>query len=78
MGQKFTEYDVVEIVRLATDTRHFQGTEGVARAPAVGDVATIVMICEAENGQYLILEMVDDGGYTVWLADFSGDELRLV
>ena len=76
--QQYREHDVVEIVRLATNSRAFQGTEGVARAPAVGDVATILMICDPENGQGFILEMADEGGYTVWVAAFSRDELRLV
>jgi hypothetical protein len=78
LTQRFREHDVVEIVRLATDSREFHGTDGVARAPAVGDVATILMICDPENGSGFMLEMVDDGGYTVWVATFSRDELRLV
>jgi hypothetical protein len=71
-------FDVVQIVRLGTETRPFGGTEGVARAPAIGDVATIVAEWNpADPEAPVTAEMVDDDGMTIWLADFYRDELAL-
>ena len=72
----FQEHDVVRIVRLMQPERHFSGTAGEMRAPRVGDVATIVHLPVGADG--CIVECVDPGGRTVWLAEFLLKELELV
>jgi len=69
------ELDVVRVVQLAKPVRHYSGTVGVARAPRVGDVGTIVTWYAAAN---FCVECVADDGMTVWLADFGADEVELV
>jgi hypothetical protein len=73
------EYDTVRVVRLGNLERQFQGTEGVCRSPKVGDLAVIVHEYDPDNpAAPVAVEMLDDEGYTVWLADFEKDELELV
>ena len=44
-----------------------------------GDVAVIAHEHEPDDPTALVaVEMVDDDGYTVWLADFDGNELEFV
>ena len=73
------EYDVVRVIKLAQAVRPFDGTERVRRPPKVGDVATI---CDEYNPEdpaaMVVVEMVDDDGFTVWVADFERTELDLV
>jgi hypothetical protein len=69
----FQELDVVRVVCLKEENRPFTGTAGCARAPAVGDVGTIVNM--SRDGRGLIIEMADDDGYTIWLATFTSDEV---
>jgi hypothetical protein len=71
----FREYDVVRVARLRTETRYISGTPGGMRQPIVGDLGTIVMVYD---GSHLAVESVDSKGMTVWLADFTSDELELV
>jgi hypothetical protein len=73
------EYDLVRIANLLTNDRKFDGSDKVKRAPRVGDIATIVHEYEPHdpNGK-VIVEKIDDEGYTIWLADFDKDELELV
>lgn len=73
------EYDLVRIANLLTNDRKFDGSDKVKRAPRVGDIATIVHEYEPNdpNGK-IIVEKIDDEGYTIWLADFDKDELELV
>jgi hypothetical protein len=73
------EYDVVRVVRLVTPRRSFGGTEGVRRPPKVGDVATICHEGHPRDPEAQVaVEMVDETGVTVWLADFDRSELELV
>ena len=69
------ELDVVRIARLLTQDRAFSGTEGVSRAPRIGDLATVVHVLEP--GCAFIVESVDHDGYTIWVADFLAEELIL-
>lgn len=66
------EYDIVQVIKLAPPVRPFDGTEPVRRPPKVGDVATI---CHEYNPEdptaMVVVEMVDDDGFTVWVADFE-------
>jgi hypothetical protein len=66
------EYDTVRIARLLEVDRLYDGTEGVMRPPAVGDVATI---CHEDNPSdpngTVVVEMCDEAGNAIWLADFA-------
>ena len=73
------EYDIVRVVRLESPDRFYDGTESVMRPPRIGDVATICH--ENKPGDpsgSVVVEMVDQDGMTIWLADFARDELELV
>jgi hypothetical protein len=73
------EYDVVRATRLLKPSRYFTGTKSVARPPAVGDVATVCHEYQPHNPDARVaVEMVDDNGNTIWLADFDRSELDLV
>lgn len=73
------EYDVVRVAKLLTSERKFDGTDGVKRAPEVGDTATIVHLYESDSpAGAVVAESVDAHGNTIWLADFQPDELELV
>jgi hypothetical protein len=73
------EYDVVRVVRLLEQERSFDGTESVRRAPRIGDVGTIIHEYDpSHSGAPVVVEMVDEEGMTVWLADFVCEELELV
>lgn len=79
MANHLKEYDTVRIVKLNRVDRWFDGTEGVMRAPRVGDVAVICHEYEPTNPSALVaVEMVDENGMTIWFADFARDELELV
>ena len=73
------EYDVVRVERLLETDRFYDGTEGVMRPPAVGDVGTICHEKDRSdpNGS-VVVEMVDEDGYAIWLANFAREELELV
>ena len=84
-SRQVREYDVVRVVRLHTPDRRFDGTEGVRRAPQVGDVATICHELDpSDPSAPVVVEMVDDNSLTIWLADtiwlanFDRSELELV
>jgi hypothetical protein len=73
------EYDVVRVVRLANPDRFYDGTETVMRPPRIGDVATICHENEpCDPSGSVVVEMVDQDGMTIWLANFARDELELV
>ena len=75
----FREYDVVRVITLIQTDRPFDGTESVRRPPKIGDVATICHDYDPEDPTAVVaVEMVDDNGLTVWLADFERTELELV
>lgn len=66
------ELSGVRIVKLNTPNRHIDGTKGVKRPPRVGDSGTIVH----KVGELYMVESVDSDGLTVWLADFTADEIE--
>jgi len=73
------EYDVVRVTRLLDPGRSFTGTESVARPPAVGDVATVCHEYQPDDSTApVVVEMVDENGLTIWVADFERSELELV
>ena len=76
---RFAELDVVRVVILRHASREFTGTDAVTRQPQVGDVGTIVHEHDAVGSEDpVVVEMVDDHGATVWVADFERSELELV
>jgi hypothetical protein len=72
---ELSEHDVVRVVRLRTSGRNLSGSEGIRRAPRVGDEGTIVNV--PAPGAFVV-ECVAPDGDTVWLADFRRDELERV
>jgi len=73
------EFDTVRVVELHEPSRSFDGTSGVARPPRVGDVGAVVHILDPDGPTApVIVESVNDKGETVWLAEFSRDELTPV
>ena len=73
------EYDVVRVTRLLDPARSFTGTASAARAPAVGDLATVCHEYQPNDPiARVAVEMVDGNGGTIWLADFDRSELELV
>lgn len=67
------ELDYVKIIKLLREHRPFDGTEGVKRAPQIGDVGAIVHY----NEKGCIVESVNSDGYTIWLADLLIEELEI-
>lgn len=72
------EHDIVRVVRLREEGRNFDGTESVRRAPRIGDIGSIVHCDPSRSDAAVAVEMVDEEGKTVWLADFVREELELV
>jgi hypothetical protein len=56
--------------------------EDCVRPPAIGDVGTVVGLTPPHRSDdprtRFIVELGDEQGYCVWLAEFSRDEIRLV
>ena len=48
------------------------------REPRVGDIGTICHEHTSDSAALLVVEMVNQEGLTVWLADFDRDELEPV
>ena len=77
--EQLREYDTVRVVKLLKDDRDYDGSESVMRAPQVGDIAIICHEYYPDDPTAAVaVEMVNDDGYTVWLADFERSELELV
>ena len=70
----FNELDVVMVCRPVEASRRFESSPGVGRSPRVGDRATILHVYSPDE---FAVECVNADGLTVWLADFSADELTL-
>ena len=72
------ERDVVRVVRLRAAERPYDGTEGVLRAPRLGDEGTVVLAAaKGDASATVMVECCDADGGTIWLADFAADELEL-
>jgi hypothetical protein len=76
----FREYDVVRVKKLNQPNRHYDGTASVRRPPRIGDDGTIVYIPQEMQGlnSWCIVQCLDNDGLTIWVADFTTDELELV
>lgn len=76
--QPIEELDVVRIVSLSAQGRHFDGTDGVKREPRIGDTGTVVhAYATAEQEAKFMVEAVASSGHTLWVADFAVSELKL-
>lgn len=75
MNAEIDELDVVKVVTLPMTHRKVSGSEGVCRAPRVGDLATVVHVLEP--GRAFVVEAVNADGNTLWVADFQVEELML-
>jgi hypothetical protein len=74
----FREFDVVRIVRLATPSREYDGSDASRRAPQIGDTGTVVhVLAPGDPRTPYVVECVREDGYTIWVAEFSADELEL-
>lgn len=79
MARQLREYDTVLVSRLIEPNRHYTGTAGVSRPPAVGDTATICHeFVPGDPTAPVAVECVNEKGLTVWLADFMHEELTLL
>ena len=67
---------MVRVARLLRDERDYDGTESVKRPPRVGDTGTVVTVL-GTNEKYVV-ECVAPSGRTVWLAEFTPEELSPV
>jgi hypothetical protein len=73
------ELDCVKIIQLLESERHYDGTEGVKRAPQIGDEGTIVHVGVSDGKTVgYIVESIDSKGFTIWLADFLPDEIQAI
>ncbi len=69
----------MRIVRLRVPERPFDGPMPGARLPRVGDIAIVAHENDPSDPDgTVVVEMSDEGGQTVWLADFDKDEIELV
>ena len=76
---KFREYDRVRVHMLSGPAESHLAFNESIRPPKVGDVGTVVGLRHANDGsEHFIVENVLPNGDTVWLAEFSMDELRYV
>ncbi len=64
---------MVRVCTLLVPERPVDGTSTVLRQPRVGDIGTVVHVYDSSN---MIVECCDEGGFTLWVADFSVDELE--
>jgi len=76
----FTELDLVRVNKLMQSDRPYSGTASVMHPPLIGDCGTIVHITPGMPGNpsWCIVECLDQNGLTIWLADFSTEELERV
>ena len=73
------EFDTVRIAELTELDREYDGTKNIKRAPRVGDIAVVVHEYEPNNPDAKVaVEMIDESGNTIWLADFDKDELEFI
>ena len=73
------EYSVVRVRQLLHPPEHYDGWRVNKRPPQVGDEGTIVDILHAPDlPDRYVVESSGQDGVTVWLCDFSSEELMAV
>jgi hypothetical protein len=75
MHLDFQLYSRVRVSRLLTSHRAVSGSGAKTRQPEVGDTGTVVEYFGNIEGPTYLVENVDAEGATVWLAEFSAQEL---
>jgi hypothetical protein len=81
---RFVPFDGVRVIRLLDPDRPYDGADGIARPPRIGDEAVVVHFNPFGPGELdprtplYILECVAAGGRPYWIADFAEEELELV
>ena len=75
MHTDFQLYSRVRVSQLLTPRRSVSGSGAKTRPPEVGDTGTVVEYFGNLEGATYLVESVDAEGATVWLAEFSAQEL---
>ena len=75
MHTEFQLFSRVRVSRLLTPQRAVSGSGAKTRQPEVGDTGTVVEYFGNCEGPTYLVENVDTEGSTVWLAEFSPQEL---
>jgi hypothetical protein len=75
---EFRLYTRVRVSRLLTPQRAVSGSGANTRQPEVGDTGTVVEYFGNIDGATYLVESMDAEGTTVWLAEFSAEELVAV
>lgn len=72
----FAQYSAVKIVAMSKPADAYDSWGINCRAPAIGDIGTIVEILRSEDGAATyVVECVNPDGSSEWLADFSALEV---
>ena len=72
----FRELDVVRVIALHGAPAEHLAVARVQRPPRIGDIGTVVERAADAPSRYLV-ESVTGEGETVWLAEFTADEIEL-
>jgi hypothetical protein len=70
----FELFDTVRVTRLLVPDREVDGSSATPPQPRVGEEGAVV---EVLGDDVYLVERVTDDGHTVWLAEFSAQELTL-
>jgi len=75
----FAGYSTVRVARFIQAERFFEeGADGITRQPRIGDEGIVVATGSHEGERLYMIECITDEGDTVWVAEFSPDELELI
>ena len=79
---RLIEFDTVRIIALNGRAEDHLAATAYSRLPQVGDIGTIVDLIPTDEpdgaATRYVVEKVEVTGTTVWLAEFTKDELELV
>jgi hypothetical protein len=75
MHTDFQLFSRVRVSRLLAPQRAVSGSGAKTRQPKVGDIGTVVEYFGNIDGATYLVESVDANGETVWMAEFSAQEL---
>jgi hypothetical protein len=74
---KFEPCGLVRIRQLLGPTSDYNGWRVNQRPPRVGDVGTLLDVLQAHGlPDRYVVESSDENGITIWLADFTAEELE--
>ena len=76
---KFAEYSTVRVARFIQAERFFvEGADEITRRPRIGDEGIVVATGSHEGERLYMIECITVDGDTVWVAEFSPDELEFI